>query len=300
MNVTLDKIVRHFSVWLSFVAFLISLSMLLAYDRFPATSIWHHMIRDLGIGFFVAALVGAMFELHMRVRFSSQTMGEVLDIALGDVIDPEVWREAKSQVLSREIIRKNNHVHLGIEPIADCPGRAVLRLKFEYDLCGLHPQTRRAELVHELDDFLKYGDYPRFQFIQVGRERYEGENLQRKLEHGRFCTSVELPGKDGKSITVISLREEIVYLPGSYTLTMTELTNGTTLHLEELPAEIEAEVTLRPHTPTPVALRKDVPLDSEFKTTLLLPGQGIEFRFQVKAEPLQAVRPAGPVAVAAA
>jgi hypothetical protein len=79
---------------------------------------------------------------------------------------------------------------------------------------------------------------------------------------------------------------------------MTELTQGITLHLEDLPDGIEAEVTLRPHTQFPVALKEDVPLDSEFKSTLLLPGQGIEFRFRASAE--QTIRPAVPTAAVAA
>lgn len=296
-----NVVLKHFAVWLSFVALLIALSLLMWSVLIPETSVLHHIVRDLGIGFLVAALVGAIFELHMRVRFSSQTMGDVLNVAMGELIDPEVWREAKSQVLSREIIRKDNHIHLLIKPIASCPGKAVFQLEFEYELCGLHPRTREVELVHELDDFLQHGaDYPRFQYIQVGEKRYEGEDLRKRLERGRFVAKVDLPGKDEKPITVISAREEIVYLPGSYNLTMTELTNGITLHLEDLPEGFEAEVTLRPHTPLPIALKKDVPLNSQFRNTLLLPGQGIEFRFRTKAGQAPAIQPAVATAVAAA
>jgi hypothetical protein len=197
------------------------------------------------------------------------------------------------------MIRQNVDIHLKIAAIGDeAPGLAILCMQFDYDLYGLHSRPiANLTMMHYLDAHIKpedttkhdlLKDLPMFEYIKVGNKEYDVENLPNaNIKDGRFTEQISLGPKDAEPIRIVTRRKEIAYIPGSYNLTMGELTKGITLHLTEAPENVEVSINLRPHTEYGVPLRLNEAIEREFRDTILLPGQTIEFRF--KHKPAQAV-----------
>lgn len=288
----LKYIATYFAWFLLGITVLVALPLLLWAHIIDEHSFWHDLIRDVGIAFLVAAIVAAIYELHARSRFDIETMVGVLDATIGEIIRLDVWKAVKCQIIERDMIRQGVEIHLDVKPIAELFGPAVLSMQFEYDLYGLHSKPKEnVTLMHYLDahlmhdELLKYEhakDLPKFEQITVGSKDYPVTPCPNDhIKDGRFTASINLGAKDGEPIHIITKRKEITYIPGSYNLMMGEITRGVVLHLTGLPPDIEASVNMRPHTEHGVPLRVDDTL-RYFKDTILLPGQGIEFRFKYK------------------
>ncbi|HVG33413.1 MAG TPA: hypothetical protein VM911_10040 [Pyrinomonadaceae bacterium] len=287
-------IAAYFAWFLIGAAILIALPFLLWSQLIGEHSIWRDIVRDIGIAFMVAAIVAAIYELYARSRFDIETMKGVLDTTIGEIIRPDIWQEVKGQVIERDMIRQNVDIHLRIEAIGDeVPGLAILSLQFDYDLYGLHSRPiANLTLMHYLDahikpeDTAKYEhikDLPKFEYLKVGNKEYPVAPLPTSnIKDGRFTEQISLGPKDAEPVRIVTRRRECTYIPGSYNLTMGELTKGITLHLTEVPDNVEVSVNLRPHTEFGVPLRLDEAIEREFRDTILLPGQTIEFRFKHK------------------
>ncbi|MEA2600880.1 MAG: hypothetical protein QOF89_1872 [Acidobacteriota bacterium] len=276
-------IISYFAWFLSGVAVLISIPFLLSASMLSEHNIWHDVIRDVGIAFLVAAIVAAIYELHVRSRFDVETMTGVLDATIGDIIRPDIWEEVKREVIERGMIRQNVSIHLRVKPLGGLPGPVALWMKFEYDLCGLHARSEDVILTHELDDHIAYQGLPEFEYIKVGERVYKDCSRDHNIANGKFSAKVRLNGRNGKPIHVVTTRREVTYIPGSHSLVMSELAKGFSLHLMELPPGIEASINCRPHTDSPVPLEVDGVLGRELEDVILLPGQAIEFRLKRKA-----------------
>lgn len=278
-------VVVYFAWFLCGIAILMAIPFLLISLLISEHSLAHHIIRDIGIAFLVAVIVAAIYELHARSRFDIETMTGVFNTVMQDVVRPDIWSEVKAQVIEKVMIREDVNIKFEIlnkaelqktEPNLQLPsGAAVLWMKFEYDLYSLRSgKWKGVPLSHSLDDHIPHGNLPCFTKIVIGDKSYPTHNV----EKGEFTTGVDLEPKGGHPIHVITERREIAYLPGSYNLTMWELTKGITLSLSgALPDGIEVSVNIRPHTEKALL---ELHSDLEFKNILLLPGQGIEFRFK--------------------
>lgn len=298
-NSPIKVIALHFGWFLSGIAVLVSLPLLMGATIISEKSIWHDVVRDVGIAFLVAVIIAAIYELHVRSRFDIETMRGVLDTTLGDLVRPDIWQEVKKQIIERDTIRQNVDVRLKVEPLGPLPGPVALWMQFEYDLLGLHSTPKMCSLVHHLDNHVTYEELPEFEYIRVGEKIYkDGSGACDCVKDGTFTTDVELAARDGDPIRVVTVRKEVTYIPGSYNLTMMELTKGFSLHLMELPEGIEAAVNIRPFTNSPLPLEVNKVLDKEFRNTLLLPGQAIEFRFKPRDKVL--AQPALSLAASAA
>lgn len=269
-------------------------------------SIWREIFRDIGIACMVAAVVTAIFELHVRSRSDLETIAGVLNMTMGDVVRPDIWREVKAQVIQRTMVRERMEVRItGVEPVGGAFGPAILTMHSEYDLHGLHYKKEASvEVAHDLDEHVPGNDMPgfpqlaglpKFDYIKVGDKVIVPElppgspaPASEYVKGGKLKYQVELPPRDQGSVHVAVRRKEVFYIPGSYNLALAEITNGVVLQLESLPDDIEVSINLRPHDEG-VPLPKGWPPLKRFERSILLPGQVIEFRFK------RIPRPADPV-----
>jgi len=275
-------------------------------------SIWREILRDIGIAFLVAAVVTVIFELHARSRSDLETITGVLNMTMGDVVRPDIWREVKAQVIQSRMVREKMEVRIiSVEPVGGPFGPAILTMDTEYDLQGLHYKKEAdVTVAHDLDEHVPGNDMtafpqlaglPWFDYIKVGDDvvvETPPDSTPPASEHvngGHFTYPLELPPRDKGSVHVTVRRKEIFYVPGSYNLAMGEITNGVVLYLDEsLSEDIEVSVNLRPHEEG-VLLPKGWPPLKRFERCMLLPGQVIEFRFRRIPKPVAAgaVTPTG-------
>jgi hypothetical protein len=279
----IEFIDRHFDWFLSIFIITMGGGILFAGTLIPKENVWYEIVRDAGIAFLIAAIVSTTYETFARSRFLRRTMETMLSDIFGNIVHPDIWKVVKDEIIRHQIIRECLDIQLKLLPkFGPGPGPMVLWLRIDYDLKGLHdsPKTKPLPLRHFLDDHIVKDEYPCFNSITINRTPQPLDIVRA----GVFETMVELPPKHADPIKVSSVREEVTYVPGSYYLTMTELTKGIKLQLTEIPEGIEAFVSIRPYMEK-VAFIKDMPLDDEFENTILLPGHSIEFRFKMKDKP---------------
>jgi hypothetical protein len=271
----IEFIKHHFHWFLTIFVVLLGIIFLLWASKVEKHSTSQDVLRDLGLALLIAAVVGATYEVFARGHFIRDTMAATLSEIIGDIVRDDIWDEVKDQIIKKEIIRENMDIFLGISSDVDpqC-NPAELWLKFNYELRGLHSRPRRKtiELMHYLDDHVVGENLPRFESIEVDGKKYPTRNLS----EGVFKTPVELHDRKGKATSVVIERYELTYIPGSYNLTMTEMTKGIKLFLTDIPKGIETIVNIRPHVEK-VRLKKGQ--NMHFRDVILLPGQCIEFRF---------------------
>jgi hypothetical protein len=274
---TIAKIlITHFAWFLVGVLILLSLPFLISALTTEGEGMFYHIVRDIGIAFLVAAIVSAVFELHARSRFHIETMRSVLDAVIGEDIGSDIWNEMKSQFIERDMIRRGFNIHLGVTPIDSSPNLMILSIQSEYKIHNLRSRPKsNVNLSHRLDNYIRHGDIPKFEYINIGGHVHQTS----EVKDGIFTTVINLEPKDRNPIDANVSRKELKYIPGSYTFFMTELTKGFTLRLTDLPKGIEASVNFSSHPRDDTRLEINSTLE-KFKDTILLPGQGIEFRFK--------------------
>jgi hypothetical protein len=266
---------HHFHWFLTIFVILVGTLFLLWAAKLEKYSTSHDVLRDIGLALLIAAVVGATYEVFARSHFIRDTMAAMLSKILGDIVRDDIWDEVKDQIIKKEMMRENMDIFLGISSDLDplC-NPTTLWMKFNYELRGLHsrPKKKTIELMHFLDDHIKSENLPRFESIEVDGKKFPTDSIV----DGKFTTLVELNNKEGTTIGVIIERYESTYIPGSYNLTMTEMTKGIELFLTDIPDGIKTIVNIRPHVEK-VSLEKGQHL--HFHDIILLPGQSIEFRF---------------------
>lgn len=279
---------RHLAWFFAGLIVLLGVALLATAARLIAReSFWHEVVRDVGIAFVIAAVVSVTYETVARSRFFRDSMEAMLTEIFGNIVQPDVWREVKDHIIRHQMIREGLDIQLELMPHADATAdQMVLWMRFKYDLRGLHskPGKKRLSLRHYLDDHVKRGIFPCFDLITIGGQ----PQPLGQIMTGEFECKVDLDYSGGEAVEIVTVRRELTYVPGSYYLMMTELTKGLALHLTDAPNNIQAEVNVRPHKEK-VPLIENVPNDKDFKNTILLPGQGIEFRFRYKEQAPQGV-----------
>jgi hypothetical protein len=133
-------------------------------------SLAHDLTRDTGIAFIVAAIVGGAFELYARNVLQDRTMNSVLDATVGEMIGPDIWQDVHSQILNKDVIRRNIDIHLKLfeDPEANLPpGAMAVWMKMTYDLFGLGRAKKEVEVKHWLDAHIKARGLPRYNKFEV-------------------------------------------------------------------------------------------------------------------------------------
>jgi hypothetical protein len=242
----------------------------------------HEIVRDIGIAFLVASIVGGIYDLHARSRYDIETMSGVLAAILGDFVSGEVWAHIKEQILSKSWMRNPLALEFSLSapagPDLPHPGLTVLRLRMSYDIHNLKAVKQVVKVIHRLDFHRTYQHLPRFTAVHVAGRPLAMEVLR----EGQFDEAIMLNPRGGKGVHVRVDREEVIYVPGSYNLVMTGLAKGLKISLEDIPDNVLASVNIRPHIDKPISLQKFTELQDELEDVLLLPGQVVEIIFALR------------------
>lgn len=215
-------------------------------------SLRHEVARDIGIAFLVAAMVTVVYEWKTRFLFETEKMEGLLNAVMSANISPNVWKRVNKEVLQRGVIRKDIELRLKVEQIQQsctpsvCQG--ILTLEYGYYLYPLRYEESSIPLQHSLNHYMQNetrSDLPKFDQIIVGEKEYTPAELEEFNNNKKFVAEINLPVKDDQNphpLKVITVREEIVNMPGQYTLIMPELAETINIHMDELPEGISAHV----------------------------------------------------------
>lgn len=65
------------------------------------------LVKDGGIAFVVAAIVGGIFELGARKRFQEALTSDTVHAVLGSWIGPDIWQGVNNQIIDSKALRRN-------------------------------------------------------------------------------------------------------------------------------------------------------------------------------------------------
>lgn len=226
--------------------------------------------RDLGIALIIAAIATLTYEAYARERFAVETLEDMLGKVIGDIVDPQTWTEMRQQILEKTAVRRATTVRVKIKPLPDDDRhRAILWTLMEYRLTGLRSHNEEVHVFHWLDKYMKEPAIGLPRFIRI-----EINGVKQHVAHGatKFEFDVPVGIRGSRGVPIVVEREELVYLPGAYTLIMSELTELESVSVWEAD-DIEVEVN---------CLLKEARVHPDAAFTpqrTLLPGQCVEFRF---------------------
>lgn len=214
---------------------------------------FHHILRDIGIAFLVAAIVTIAYGSTLDFQRVSDAIG----MMVGENVPQSVWDETKTQILGRDVLRGNLKARWEVQlDSALPPDQAVLKVQVTYDLYGLKPQPFNYQIVQELENIHLQnaaGTLPRFDRVTiVGVHSYGSEELKGMVNNGRLTlppitlnawkkTDAKSELTENKPVRVIFERSEIINIPGSYTVIMSALTKGAELEID-CPDNIQHEL----------------------------------------------------------
>lgn len=234
---------------------------------------WHilkEFVRDFGIALIIAAAVTAVYEAYARDRATRETMEQMLERVLGDLVDQSIWRELKDQILDKPAVRRNARLNLWLSKPEKGPDHIlVLTSELQYSLQSLRSTPREIKILHFVDEFMDNACSikPKFNHVYVGGKKQPLTN-DKRFEH-----KVTLAGRDTPGLEVDVERTELVYLPGAYNFILSELTELKSIVLKQVPDDVEVVVN---------CLFKEEKLTVESylcPDKFLLPGQCLEIRF---------------------
>lgn len=280
---------------------LLLLTVSLKWRRDNWNEVLRDLIRDVGIALLVAALVTIAYELHARSLYDRDNFVGMLQAVMGKVVPPEVWKAVQGTVIERDRIRGDIDIRLRVKRNPSLPQhQGTLWMDFRYYLKGLHLKEETLEVQHSLDDICSFGklNLPRFERINIGTEEYKlsDQSKFRKSENeilesvdgrvrinrkkGKADLSVDIPPQDKPGIRIETVREELIYLPGSYSIVMSELTEGRiTLTIDEWPDDMTPSAEFI----TDQGNKKTNRVSNTWVYSgIMLPGQSLEIRFKQK------------------
>lgn len=233
---------------------------------------WRDIGSDLGMAVIVGAVVTLLYEANARAEFTGQTIAHVLKTVMGDLFATDLWEELRRQLLERRAIRRQFSVRFSLSrPDGLQAPRAILAMTTSYRLYALNPARTLVRIHHYLDDFMRNDAFnlPRYEFFSVGGELWPLGTAQ--------CFDKEFDlSKHPEGLEVIVERKELVYTPGAYNFTLTDLTQIEHIQVIELPDDLQIEVNWLDGTKS-----FDAPGGCAINR-VLLPGHSIDIRFKLK------------------
>lgn len=254
------------------LVFLLGLACLFLYDLENIGDTWRHVLRDLGIALLIGALVTFIYERYARERAAAETIEQVLERVIGDLIDTQTWREIREQILEKRAIRKGTQIRLRLSLLEGSTSPHVCKLWMEttYELSSLRSHEHDHDIVHFLDAYMNNLQRGTPRFVRVD---LDGAQQTIPPNESMIKLRVKLAGRDAKPLQVRIIREELVYYPGAYTFIMSELTALEYVTLEDVPPDMRVIVNCMFHEQELTASK---PLRW---SRYLLPGQCLEMRF---------------------
>jgi len=231
----------------------------------------HDVLNEFGIAIVIAAVVTFTYETYARKALASESMTKVFEVVMGDVFDNRLWAEMRTQLLQKAAIRRAFSVRISLEE-SPLPGdnRAILWVAISYRVDALRERTQSVKIYHYLDHFMRdaAANLPRFTDISVGGEVID----PRKIDH-EFDRDVSL--RDWPNgVPIIVERRELVYVPGSYNLIMSDLTEVEIIRVEGLLEKVDVDIYWTLQKPIRMKAFEACRINRMF-----LPGHAIEFRF---------------------
>jgi hypothetical protein len=240
-----------------------------------APDLWH----DLGIAFLVSFAVAWLFEIYRSVHHQMESMRDVIDFVMGELITADVWLEVKELIEAKYVIRRDVRIRLELGLVAGLrEHEAVLKVEHEYNMWSLRNKKRTMTVEHELDyQFKNPGlDLPRWETLVIDPPdvRVEGPI---DLDAPQLRVGVYLPPRqDERPVFVRTERREIVHVPGSYNFYTPDFMKGLRLTILGCPPDVRVEVWVRPHGGGHALQDQDHTWSYE---EIIFPGQGIEIKF---------------------
>ena len=204
-----------------------------------------HIIRDLGIACFVAGLVTIFYEQVVHLRQLSDAVG----LVVGAHVPRQILDAVDRQIFKTKVIRENFELRWIVSKDPKLPDdQAIIKVRISYDLYGMETEPFDFPVVQELENQNvqnQDGTLPRFDRVTVGNKTLKDEELKAKITDGTLTLPAEKlypwPGlensgsKQGPPTHFIFERSEIVYVPGSYTVVLSQNTHGVKLEVEVPP-----------------------------------------------------------------
>lgn len=209
----------------------------------PVNYVFHHILRDVGIAFIVAAIVtvayGSILDFHR--------VSDAISMMIGEDVPQSVWDSAKTQIFERSVFRGNYEARWVVQIDGSLPpDQAILKTRFSYDLYGLKPQPSVYTVRQELENIhLRSADgrLPRFDSVLIADKMYTGDELNPMVKDGLLTlppvnlnawkkTDARSELSENSGIRIIFERTEIINIPGSYNVVLSELTKDITLEIE--------------------------------------------------------------------
>ena len=245
---------------------------------------WRKLGQELSMALVVAAVVSLLFELYQRSHDTLEATQRAFNASMADALTPDVWDGVKRQILDKRLLRQNVTLRGRLSRSRDLPANlAIWDLQFEYELLNLDTRKKDLHVQHELDYQFRFPErrLPRFERVvmetrDVSRE-FDESQLKRMTEKGTIDLDVALDARGGSPVRILTRRLEVVNAPGSYNLYMTEFTKGIRIYNDGIPPGVGIEVRVRPEGEAQTL--KKVGTGVWVCDSLVLPGQGIEFKF---------------------
>lgn len=256
-------------------AILVGIGFIYAAARFKAHDTTHDVLNEFGIAIVIAAIVTLLYETYARKALANESITKMFEVVMGDVFDNRLWKEMQEQLLQKPAIRRAFSVRISLEESLDDKS-VVLWVAIAYRVDALRARTEKVKIYHYLDHFMPVTatkkdpnlTVPRFTDISVGGEVVDPRKISDEFER-----DVSLKGWPN-GVPIVVERREIVYVPGSYNLIMSDLTEVEIIRVESLLDGVDVEVYWTLQKPLRMKAFEACRINR-----WLLAGHAIEFRF---------------------
>ncbi|HEV8431069.1 MAG TPA: hypothetical protein VGQ41_24410 [Pyrinomonadaceae bacterium] len=276
--------------------FVIGIGAIVAAPFTDKDSLFHHLMRDIGIALLISALVTVAYEAYARRTFDLAKIETLLDTVYGSGVPPDIWDSIKDRLLNRRVIRRNTNLHLSVlrsQTIAN--DEVVLGIDFAYELGNLVNKDASYEIVHGLDEHIATAQLPRFVEASIGThsetvggDPWESTGGDISVKDGRLTMMVQLrPSRENVLVPIRLTREEFRTCPGSYYLIMSEITEGIKIYLDECPKDVDVTLFLYPTSQEVSLTEKHLAIIEE----PLLLGHCLDFKLTPRTIPSPGTRP---------
>jgi hypothetical protein len=250
---------------------------------------WDEVSRDIGMAFVIAAIITTTYEGYARQRAAAETMEDLLDKIVGDIVEKRTWEEMRQQILEKTALRRSTVICMKMRRDSKLPDdQRVLWVRTDYRLASLRSHIQKEPVLHFLDGYMRTegAELPRFIRVTI-----DGDVEDLTGVGDRFSKNVSLPARGDADVPVSIEREELVYVPGAYSIIMSELTELESITMWDIPEDVEVQVNCL-HSTARAAAAADV-FEEPFLNSgtafrpnrVLLPGQCVEIRFRKITSP---------------
>lgn len=244
------------------------------------------LMRDLGIAFIVAVLLTVVIERYARNRLADELRSGIVEATFQRLIHPKVFDQVRHHVMNADLLKENWQIEMVVSDDPEIsrvyPDFYVSKTLLRYTLRNISGKEITHPFEVELDRDVTGPDgvtsLPKFESITVGANKYEGEELEKRLEaDGSLfsckCTIGETP------VQIVAMLREIIRVPDTITWSTMQCADGAKFSIDVSAVKgrgIAFEVT--PNHPQRDGLKTLVKGRSWEFPVAMLPWQGFEIR----------------------